>query len=225
MSFGSDSSVKRTGSASRRALATASSANSGKSACGRAKQAVADLKAVIEKTERPIPGERGQPQRQARELHGHRVEINPVQTPLGNGSADGDALGVADVAGEAPAGFDERALVGIRQVSARRHEERAAAHRGIDDAELQDAIGRHVSHQGTERAPYEVLGHGLRGVERPGGLADARSRFEGDRRSVPPAGRRRCGTGFVVEQRFVHGAELLDAEVTVCDAFAPRSIG
>src|SRR5438477_10808792 len=38
-----------------------------------AEQAVADLEPVVEKREGPIDRERGQPERQARELDGHRI--------------------------------------------------------------------------------------------------------------------------------------------------------
>ncbi len=43
-----------------------------------AKQAVADLQPVIEKTEWAICGERGQPERQSRELDSHRIDIDAV---------------------------------------------------------------------------------------------------------------------------------------------------
>src|SRR6516164_6072082 len=64
----------------------------------RTEQAVANLQPVIQKTERPIRGEGTQPQRQARELDSHGVEVHAIQTALRNRSPDDDALPFIDVA-------------------------------------------------------------------------------------------------------------------------------
>ena len=64
----------------------------------RAEQAVAGLQTMIEKRQRPIGRERGQPERQPRQLHGHRIEIDAVETAFGDRPADGGALVLADVA-------------------------------------------------------------------------------------------------------------------------------
>ena len=106
----------------------------------RAEQAVADLQAMIEKAERPIGGQRRQPERQPRELHGHRVQIDAVQAALGDRAPNGGPLCVADVARVAGAGADQRRLVRARQIAAGGHQKRAAAHRRIDDPELQDVV-------------------------------------------------------------------------------------
>ena len=181
-----------------------------------AEQAVADLQAVIEKAERTIGRERGQPQRETRELDGHRVEVDAVQAAFRDRSPDADALGVADVGCVTVSTAYERSLVGVRQKPAGGHEERAAAHRRIDDAQLQDVLGRRVAHQRAERAANQVVRDRLRRVEGSGRFAHA------------GAGLKRDGSAFdarfVVEQRLVDGAELLDAEIAVGDALASRAI-
>ena len=58
----------------------------------RSEQAVADLEPVIEKAQRPIGRERRQPERQTRELDGHRVQVDAVQASLGDRSPDGDSV-------------------------------------------------------------------------------------------------------------------------------------
>ena len=50
-----------------------------------ANEAVANREVMIEKRQRPIGGQRRQPQRQTCELHGHRIEIDAVQAPFGDG--------------------------------------------------------------------------------------------------------------------------------------------
>ncbi len=57
-----------------------------------ANKTVADGQVMIEKRQRPIGGERRQPQRQPRELHRHRIEIDAVETALGDGPPQMDPL-------------------------------------------------------------------------------------------------------------------------------------
>ena len=154
----------------------------------RAEQAVADLEVVIEKAQRPIGRQRREPERQPRELDGHRVQVDAVQASLGDRSPDGDPVRVADVARVAAAGANERGLVRGREIPAGGDEKRAAAHRRIDHAQLQDAFGRRVAHERCERPPDEVVGDRLRRVERPGRLANDRIRT----RAVTLPARRRA---------------------------------
>ena len=182
---------------------------------------------VIEKRQRPVGRERRQPQRQPRELDGHRVQVDAVQAPLGNRPPRRHALALAEIAAVVRTGPDERRFVRLGQIAARGHQERAAAHRRIDDAELQDALGRRVAHQRAERAANEVVGDRLRRVERAGGFSNAGAADQPDREAIAACRRSVVlkPARFVVEQRFVHRAELLDAEVAVRDAFAPGAIG
>ena len=106
--------------------------------------------------------------------------------------------------GEKPAGGDEK---------------RAAAHRRIDDPQLQDAIGRGVAHQRAERAAHQIVGDRLRRVEACRSPCARRSRARSD------DGCRRVDARLVVEQRFVDGAELLDAEIAIGDPLAARAVG
>src|SRR5580765_8365207 len=91
----------------------------------RAKEAVPDLEPVIEKAERTISGQRREPEREARKLDSHRIEIDAVEAAFRNGPANRDALGFADVVGMATARADDRQLVGGRKIPARRDEKRA----------------------------------------------------------------------------------------------------
>src|SRR6185436_20391150 len=100
---------------------------------------------------------------------------------------------------------DQRGFVRHRKITAGSDEERAAPHRRIDDAQLQNLRRRSPAHERRERAADEIFCDWLRRVESPGCLAHAR------------AGAKRDGTRIdgrlIVEQRLVDGAELLDAEI------------
>ena len=124
----------------------------------------------------------------------------------------------------ASAAADERCLVRIGEIAARGHEKRAAAHRGIDHAEMKDSIGRCIADERPQRAANQVLGERLRGVKRAGRLSNTRSGFEGNRHV---AGRTVSSLDpwLVIEQRFVNGAQLLDTKVAVGDRFPPGAIG
>ena len=121
-----------------------------------------------------------------------------------------------------PTLLDESRLVSRGEVSTRRHEEGAAAHRGVDNSQSEDAIGRRAAHERTDRASDEVFGDRLRCVERAGSLPDAGSGLERD--GLARIARPRGDARLVVEQRFVHGAELLDAEIPIGDALAAGAI-
>ena len=63
-----------------------------------AQQAVTGLKVVIEKRQRPVGRERRQPERQPRQLDGHRVHVDAIQAPLGNRPPRRHALALAEIA-------------------------------------------------------------------------------------------------------------------------------
>ena len=180
-----------------------------------AEQAVAGLQAMIEEAQRTIGGERREPERQARELHRHRVEIDAVQAAFGDRASNGRAFRLADVARETAARLDERRLVRGREISARGHQKGAAAHRRIDDAEAQDVLRRPAADERPERPTDDEVGDRLRRVERARRLPDSGSRLQRDAVALDD--------GRVVEQRFVDGAELLDAEIAVRDPLAPAA--
>ena len=141
-----------------------------------AEQAVADLQAVIEEAERPIGGERRQPERQPRQLHGHGIQVDAVQAALGDRAADGRrARARSEIARMAAARSNERRFVGGGEIAAGGDQKRAAAHRRVDDSKLQDAFGRGVADERSERPADKVVGDRLRRVERAGRFADARS--------------------------------------------------
>src|SRR5262249_40047363 len=62
----------------------------------RAGRAVARRRGVVEEGERPIGGERRQPQRQARQLPRHRVEVHAVETALRDRPPHGGARLIVD---------------------------------------------------------------------------------------------------------------------------------
>ena len=183
----------------------------------RAEQAVADLQPVIEKAERTISGERGEPQREARELDRHRVEVDAVQDALGDRPPHPDPVGFTDVGRMTASGPHQRGLVGAREKPAGGDEEGAAAHRGIDDAQPEDLIGRRIAHQRAERPPHHVVRDRLRRVERAGRFSHTRAGLQRNQSAVDAR--------LVVEQRLVYGAQLFDAEVAIGDALATGFVG
>ncbi len=112
---------------------------------------------------------------------------------------------------------NQRGLVRVRQVVAGGDEERAASHRRIDDLQIQNSLGAGLVDERRERPSHEIVSERLGRVERSGRLSQDRAALQGDPSSLFHA-------GLVVEQRFVDGAELLDAQVAVGDAFAPGAI-
>src|SRR5438552_18941340 len=98
---------------------------------------------------------------------------------------------------------------------ARGHEKCAAAHGRIDDAELENALGRNAVNQRSERLPNEVFGDRLRRIERAGCLADTRPGLQDYRRRSPWSVGLMVGCRLIIEQRFVHSAQLLDPEITI----------
>jgi hypothetical protein len=65
----------------------------------RAHQAVARAQVVVEKRQRPIAGERRQPQRQAPELDGHGVEVDAEQAALRDRPAEAGAVPLVQLRG------------------------------------------------------------------------------------------------------------------------------
>ncbi len=171
---------------------------------------------MIEKAQRPIRRERREPQRQSRELHRHRIQIDPVETPFGDRATDRRALRLADVGGMTAARADERRFVRGREISARGDEKRTAAHRRIDDPQLQDPFGRGIDHEGAECAANQIIGDRLRRVEAAGCFSEAGSANQRDAATLDAR--------LVIEQRLVDGAELFDAEIAIGEAFATGAI-
>jgi hypothetical protein len=71
-----------------------------------------------------------------------------------------------------------------------------------------------VADQRRERPAHQIAGERLRGVEGAGCLAHARPGLERDRRFSPPIVSRDHAR-LIVEQRFVHRAQLLDAKLSI----------
>ena len=173
-------------------------------------QAVADAQPVIEERQRLVGGERRQPHGQPRQLHGHRIDVDAEQAALRHRPPETRPILLGQVGrGHRPL-LDQRLLVGLRQIAARGHEERAAPHRRIHHAQRKDLVWRPSLNHGGQAAPDDEFGEGAGRVEGSGGLAAP----GGDQ----PRPRRVLGRDDEVEQVFVDGAELLYAEVGVGDA-------
>ena len=171
---------------------------------------------MIEKAERTIGGERRKPERKPRQLHGHRIDIHAIEGTLGHGSPDRDPFRFTDVARVARAGPHEGRLVGLSQIAAGGNQKCAASHRRIDDAQSKNRVGIRIAYQWREGPPHQVVRNRLWRVERAGRLPNPGSAFEGHTCSIDAR--------FVVEQRLVHGAELLNAKVAIGDTLATSAI-
>ena len=137
---------------------------------------------MVEKTQRPIGGERREPQRQARELDSHRIQIDAVETSLGDGPADGDACRFVEIAGRAgPSRTSARSYACARKrQAATRNAPLPIA--GSTMRSWRIWSGARVARERTERPPHEIVGNRLRRVERSGGLAHAGAGLERDDR-------------------------------------------
>ena len=175
-----------------------------------ANQAVANAESMVQKGQGPTGSERGEPERQAAQLDGHRVDVDAVQTSLCDRSPESCPVRLRDVRARRGTLANQRRFVRRGEVATGGHEESAAAHRGIDDPQVHDPLGYGVLNERGERAADEVFGQRTRRVERSGGLAPVLS----------CGSRRRVFGQLEVEQPLVHATELLDAEVPVCDALA-----
>jgi hypothetical protein len=185
---------------------------------------VAGAQVVVEERERLLGSERGEPQRQARQVHGHGIHVHTEEAPLRHEPPEARAIDSRHVRFVTLTLSDEGRLVCPREEAARRHEKRPAAHRGIDDTQRQDALRGGVLHEVFERLADEESRDWTRRVERAGCLAPrdiAPGQNDGWRRS--PARRSlagRCQCHFVIEKALVHGPELLDTQVAIRHALA-----
>ena len=126
---------------------------------------------MIQEREGTVARERGQPERQPRKLHGHRVDVHAEETALRHRAPKTGSIAIADVLRRHHAVVNQRRLVRQREIAARRHQERAASHRGVQHAQRQDSIGRRIAHERRERPADQVLRQRARRVEGAGRLA------------------------------------------------------
>ena len=180
-----------------------------------ADQAVAADEVVIEKRQRLAGRKRREPEREARELHRRRIQVDAEETSLRDDPPEHRAVRFVDIRLAGRAVANQRPFVGAREISARRDEKGRAAHRRIHDAQLENAIGRRAVDQRMQRAPHDVVGERLRCVERAGRLARVASSPKQHLISF-----RVCVGRLVIEHALVHRAELLDAKVAIVDARA-----
>jgi len=107
----------------------------------RANQAVAAPEMVLEKRDRLLGGQRCEPERELRELDGHRVGVDAEQAALRDEAPEVGAIRLCDlVLAERPLA-DQRAFQRAGQKATGRDQERTAAHRGIQHAQRKDGGG------------------------------------------------------------------------------------
>ena len=176
---------------------------------GGADEAVSRDEVVIEERERFVGREGCEPQRQARQLHGHRIQVDPEQASRRNLAPKGHAIGRRDVVRVPLAFLNECVFGGGCQVAARGDQEGTAPHRGIEHAKRQNLVSPTSSNQRLEGAPHEKRGHGARRVERAARLAQVARACER---------RRAACCRLVFKHPLVHRAKLLDVEVAVEDS-------
>ena len=179
---------------------------------------------MIQERERLLGRKRRKPQRQPRQVNGHRVQVDPEETPLRHQPAKAGAIRRRHVSFAAVSGTDERRLVRAREEAARGHEKGTAAHRRVHDPERQDAVGTGIADQRLERLANEEARDRPRRIESAGRLPTrylASGEYDGRSRCGTTRGTRGCRKHWlVVEQSFVHGPELFDAEIPVPHALA-----
>ena len=161
--------ARRDGFADERSIVTASSSGNGRWRPSHpssvldvrntgARQAVAGAKVVIEEGERTVARHGGQPERQPRQLHRHRVEVDAVEAPLRDCPPETGAIHIRQIRGGHRSAADERGLVGVRQVAACRDKECSTAHRRVEHAQAQDVIRTGVEGEWRQRPSNQVLG-------------------------------------------------------------------
>ena len=180
----------------------------------RADERIAAAELVVEKAERLVPGERGQPERETCELHGDGIRVDARETATGDEPPDGGARIGIEVGLGASSFIDERAFVRIGQKSAGRDQEGAAAHRRIDDAQREDVVRRRSMNERRERPADHEFGQRLGRVERAGFFAPPAVRAARGFRWNARRGIRQIAR-VEIEHALVNSAELLDAEIRV----------
>ena len=186
-------------------------------------QAVAGHEVMIEKRERPICGQRRQPQRKLRQLHRHRVAVDSEQASARDQTTGIRAIGLRQVALRGVATLLQRTLPFGGQEAAGRYQECAAAHRRIQYAERQNLAPATVPPRaGPSVSRTSVSASRAGRVEGAGGFArraDGWAQVDCGRCGRPArAGRAR--NRLEVQQALVDRAEFLHAKFRVCDALS-----
>src|SRR5262245_42779715 len=142
---------------------------------------------MVQKGERPVGGERGEPEGKTGKLHRHGIQVDAVQTALGHHSSNRYPFSIPKVTGMASAATKHCRLVGLCQVATGGNEECPASHGGVDHSKLKYAFGLDVFDQRPKRSPDQVVGDWEWRVERPRGLSRSGSTHEFDEcRSTRP---------------------------------------
>ena len=111
---------------------------------------------VVEEGEGVVLRQRGEPERELREVHGHRVLVHAVEAALGDEAAGvetrprraGSAAPVVDVPG-----LDQL----VAELAAGLDQERAGAHRRVADLQIEDLLGRRASRRVARRIGSSVV--------------------------------------------------------------------
>ena len=134
-----------------------------------ADEAVAGDEVMVEERQRLVGRKRGQPEREPRQLHCHRIQVHAEQASHAT-SRRGRALRRRDVARMPVPSRISVLFDRIGEITARGDEKRAASHRRIENPEREKVIARSAGGQWSERVAHEVIGDGPRRVERAGRL-------------------------------------------------------
>ena len=135
---------------------------------------------MIQEGQRTVGRQGDQPDRQARELHGHGVQVDAEETALCHEPPEPGPIAIVDIVCCVDTIPDERSFVRRGEVATRAHEEGTAAHGRVDESKVEDALGPLVRDKGMERAPDEKIRERSRRVERAGGLTSRGSGNEPD---------------------------------------------
>src|SRR5688572_22434088 len=169
-----------------------------------ADQAVPGHEMMIEKGQRLVGSKRREPQRQTRELDGHRIQIDAEEAARRNLAPEGHSIGGGDVVGMPPPFPDERVFSSRRQMAACRDEEGTAPHRRIENAKTQDLVIPSPDEERLEGAANQECRYRARRVEGAARFADvARSNEAG----TPAPRRWSNGRRLVVKHSLVHRSE------------------
>ena len=141
-------------------------------------------------------------------------------------NSSGHVAGWAEIACGTPPVFDEGGFVRVPEVRAGGNEKRAAAHRRVEQLELEDLLWRRTANERLKRLANQIFRDGLGGVKRARRLANPGARLQRDDRRGAPGSRRSQSFDFrnVVEQCFIHRSKLLYSKIAIEDPLAAFAI-
>jgi hypothetical protein len=124
-----------------------------------ADQAVAGNQPVIQERERFVGSKRRQPQRETRDLHRGWIEIDAEETSLSDLAPEHYAVRRGHI-GSVPSSVTNQRLLGrFGKLYTRSYEERAAAHRWIQNPQPQDVLRRAIRDEWRQGLADQIRCH------------------------------------------------------------------